>query len=76
MTPSVAMCIIPLATGALIAVTLWLTPRLTRPYIYFSVTVEPGFRDNAEGTLILRRYPAGSSSACLRSRYLRLQHAP
>ncbi len=34
---------------------LWL-PRLTRPDIYFAVTVPPDFRDSVEGRAILGRY--------------------
>lgn len=33
----------------------WL-PRLTRPDLYFAVTVPPNFRDSAEGRAILSRY--------------------
>jgi uncharacterized membrane protein len=35
---------------------LWLMPRLTRPDLYFAVTVPPGFRDAPTGKSILRRY--------------------
>jgi uncharacterized membrane protein len=34
----------------------YLMPRLTRPDIYFAVTVPPDFRDSAEGRSILSRY--------------------
>jgi uncharacterized membrane protein len=34
----------------------FLIPRLTRPDIYFAVTVPPDFRDSAEGGSILKRY--------------------
>jgi uncharacterized membrane protein len=34
----------------------YLLPRLTRPDVYFAVTVPPEFRDSAEGCSILRRY--------------------
>lgn len=34
-------------------------PRLTRPDLYFAVTVPPGFRDSTEGRGILRRYRVG-----------------
>jgi uncharacterized membrane protein len=34
----------------------YLIPRLTRPDVYFAVTVPPGFRDSAEGCSILKRY--------------------
>jgi uncharacterized membrane protein len=39
-----------------IGVLLYLLPRLARPDLYFAVTVPLGFRDNAEGSRILRRY--------------------
>ena len=35
---------------------LWFMPRLTRPDLYFAVTVPPGFRDEPNGKLILGRY--------------------
>lgn len=36
---------------------LWyLLPRLTRPDLYFAITVPPGFRDGTEGLEILRRF--------------------
>ena len=35
---------------------LWFMPRLTRPDLYFAVTVPPGFRDEPDGKLILGRY--------------------
>lgn len=54
--PSLAVLLVPLAAAALIATVLWATPRLTRPDLYFAVTVMPGFRDTAEGLSILRRY--------------------
>jgi uncharacterized membrane protein len=38
------------------AAILWFMPRLTRPDLYFAVTVSPGFRDKGEGKSILRRY--------------------
>ena len=34
----------------------YLIPRLTRPDVYFAVTVPPEFRDSAEGGSILKRY--------------------
>jgi uncharacterized membrane protein len=34
----------------------YLLPRLTRPDVYFAVTVPPEFRDSAEGRSILKRY--------------------
>ena len=36
----------------------YLMPRLTRPDVYFAVTVPPEFRDSAEGCSILKRYRA------------------
>ena len=38
------------------AAILWFMPRLTRPDLYFAVTVPPGFRDEPDGKLILGRY--------------------
>jgi uncharacterized membrane protein len=38
------------------AVILWLMPRLTRPDLYFAVTVPLGFRDGPAGKSILKRY--------------------
>jgi hypothetical protein len=38
------------------AVILWFMPRLTRPDLYFAVTIPPGFRDEPEGKSILQRY--------------------
>lgn len=38
------------------AAALWFMPRLTRPDLYFAVTVPPGFRDEPDGKLILGRY--------------------
>jgi uncharacterized membrane protein len=40
----------------LLATISYAMPRLTRPDIYFAVTVAPGFRDSAEGRAILGRY--------------------
>ena len=37
----------------------WLLPRLTRPDLYFAVTVAAGFRDSTAGRGILRRYRRG-----------------
>ena len=42
----------------LMAAILRLMPRLTRPDLYFAVTVPPGFRDVPEAKSILRRYRA------------------
>jgi uncharacterized membrane protein len=49
----------PLALGTLSAIAHWLVPRLTRPDLYFAVTVASGFRDSVDGRLILRRYRRG-----------------
>jgi len=38
------------------AAILWFMPRLTRPDLYFAVTVPPGFRDGPNGRVILGRY--------------------
>lgn len=38
------------------AAILWFMPRLTRPDLYFAVTVPSGFRDAPMGKSILRRY--------------------
>jgi uncharacterized membrane protein len=38
------------------AAILWFIPRLTRPDLYFAVTVPPGFRDEPEAKLILGQY--------------------
>jgi uncharacterized membrane protein len=38
------------------AAALWFMPRLTRPDLYFAVTVPPGFRDEPDGKSILGRY--------------------
>jgi uncharacterized membrane protein len=37
-------------------VLFYLIPRLTRPDVYFAVTVQPEFRDSPEGCSILKRY--------------------
>ena len=42
----------------LMAAVFWLMPRLTRPDLYFAVTVPPGFRDVPEAKSILRQYRA------------------
>jgi uncharacterized membrane protein len=41
---------------ALNGVLMYLLPRLTRPDLYFAITVPPDFRDSVEGARILRRY--------------------
>lgn len=38
------------------AAILWFIPRLTRPDLYFAVTVPPGFRDEPDAKLILGQY--------------------
>ena len=47
---------IAIALGALSVIAHWFMPRLTRPALYFSVTVAPGFRDISDGHSILTRY--------------------
>lgn len=59
MSPIVAIRILLLTLGILSALAHWLIPRLTRPDLYFAVTVAPGFRDGPEGRAILRRYRRG-----------------
>ena len=59
MNPPVAIRIILLSLGILSALAHWFMPTLTRPDLYFSVTVAPGFRDSTEGRLVLRRYRHG-----------------
>jgi uncharacterized membrane protein len=44
--------------GTMHAALFWFMPRLTRPDLYFAVTVAHGFRESAEGRSILRRYRA------------------
>ena len=56
----------PIETQVIVAVTiggmvilnaaiLWFMPRLTRPDLYFAVTVPPGFPTGSDGKLILGR---------------------
>lgn len=59
MNPSVGLRIIPIVLGVLFAVVYWWVPRLTRPDLYFAVTVAPGFRASTEGRRVLRRYRQG-----------------
>jgi uncharacterized membrane protein len=47
------------ALGIFSAIAHWFFPRLTRPDLYFAVTVAPEFRDSPEGRSILRRYRRG-----------------
>ncbi|OIQ97829.1 hypothetical protein GALL_201540 [mine drainage metagenome] len=56
MTAFLAVRLMLLTLGILSAVAHWFIPRLTRPDLYFAVTVVPNFRDSAEGAFILRRY--------------------
>lgn len=59
MSPTTVVSIILLAVWLLSATAHWFLPRLTRPDLYFAVTVAGGFRDSAEGRSILRRYRRG-----------------
>lgn len=59
MSPSAAIRVTLLVLGILSAVAHWLIPRLTRPDLYFAVTVSAGFRDSSAGRLILHRYRLG-----------------
>jgi len=56
-TPSFLLpsLIMVLMIGLLVTVS-YVMPRLTRPDIYFAVTIAPDFRDSAEGRAILGRY--------------------
>jgi uncharacterized membrane protein len=54
MLPSVVMILMI----ALLVTIYYVIPRVTRPDIYFAVTVLPGFRDSPEGRAILGRYRA------------------
>jgi uncharacterized membrane protein len=54
--PSWMFSIPILFTLALSGLLLFLLPRLTRPDIYFAVTVQPHFRETPEGREILARY--------------------
>ena len=59
MSASVAMGSTLIALGTLSVIAHWFMPRLTRPDLYFAVTVAPGFRDSSDGRSILRRYRLG-----------------
>ena len=59
MSPILVVRVLLLALGTLSAVAHWFIPRLTRPDLYFAVTVAPEFRDSAAGRFILRRYRRG-----------------
>jgi uncharacterized membrane protein len=41
---------------ACVAVAAWITPRVTRPDLFFAVTVKPSFRASPAGAEILRQY--------------------
>ena len=56
MDPFVTIGSTLIALGALSVIAHWFMPRLTRPDLYFSVTVAPGFRDSSDGHSILTRY--------------------
>ena len=51
--PLIAVALLP--SGSLVTAALF-TPRLTRPDLFFAVTVKPSFRQSPEGREILRRY--------------------
>lgn len=53
------VCLIITIVSILIGALVWYLPDLTRPDLYFAVTVPPGFRDSAEGHAIVRRYRTG-----------------
>jgi len=56
---ALATLVLPFAViVALVAGLLVWLPRLTRPDLYFAVTVPPDFRDSAEGRAIFGRYRA------------------
>jgi uncharacterized membrane protein len=59
MSPTLVVRVTLLALGTLSAIAHWFLPRLTRPDLYFAVTVAPEFRDSSEGRFILRRYRRG-----------------
>jgi uncharacterized membrane protein len=59
MNPPLAVRGIVLVLGTVSAVVHWFIPRLTRPDLYFAVTVAPGFRESSDGRLILSRYRRG-----------------
>lgn len=63
MSPHLVVRVILLALGILSAIAHWFVPRLTRPDLYFAVTVAPEFRDSTEGRFILSRYRRGLISA-------------
>ena len=59
MSPILVVRVVLLALGAFSAIMHWFLPRVTRPDLYFAVTVAPEFRDTTEGRIILRRYRRG-----------------
>lgn len=59
MSPTLVIRDVLLALATFSAVMHWFLPRLTRPDLYFAVTVAPEFRDTTEGRLILSRYRRG-----------------
>ncbi|MGH8327869.1 MAG: hypothetical protein ACRET2_14040, partial [Steroidobacteraceae bacterium] len=59
MNPASVVPIILLGVWILSAAAHWFLPRLTRPDLYFAVTVAAEFRDSTEGRSILRRYRRG-----------------
>lgn len=59
MSPTFAVRITLLALWVLSAAVHWFLPRLTRPDIYFAVTVAEEFRNSTRGRFILRRYRLG-----------------
>jgi len=54
--PALVPGVIMILMIVLLVVLYYAIPRLTRPDIYFAVTVPPDFRDSAEGRAILGRY--------------------
>jgi len=54
--PTLVVRVVLLALGTFSAIMHWFLPRLTRPDLYFAVTVAAEFRDSTAGRLILRQY--------------------
>jgi uncharacterized membrane protein len=54
-----ALPLVACAPIVFIGTLLWLTPQLTRPDLYFAVTVDPAFPRTPEGREIRRRYRLG-----------------
>lgn len=65
MNPASVATVVLLAVWMLSATAHWFLPRLTRPDLYFAVTVAAGFRNGAEGRSILRRYRRGLLGASI-----------